>query len=296
MKSYRQGLKVWSKWCHRYQDVLPSPAKAIDFTFFIVPVVQENGRYRRIQQAFNAVSWLHKIAGAPNPCDTGLMRSVKEAAKRILKKPTIKKCPIKPRHLRLLVHNFATSDLKSLRVPTIALLSYAGFLRYDEAIKIRRSDIQFKHTFLTLFVESSKTDQERNGETVYIARTRKATCPYDMLRSYISIANIPPDDDNYIFRPLVRLKAGHRMKDARKPISYTTARECVMEAIGSIGLNRKMFGTHSFRRGGATQSAKRGISDRLFKKHGRWKSDNAKDGYVSEDLAERLSVTRNLGI
>ena len=68
-----------------------------------------------------------------------------------------------------------------------------------------------------------------------------------------------------------------------------------MEAIQAIGLNRKLFGTHSFRRGGATHAAGHGISDRLFKKHGRWKSDNAKDGYVSEDMDTRLSVTRNLG-
>ena len=69
-----------------------------------------------------------------------------------------------------------------------------------------------------------------------------------------------------------------------------------MGAIRTIGLDRAMFGMHSFRRGGATEAARRGISDRLFKKHGRWKSDNAKDGYVSEDLETRLSVTKNLGV
>jgi hypothetical protein len=46
----------------------------------------------------------------------------------------------------------------------------------------------------------------------------------------------------------------------------------------------------SLRSGGATAAANAGLSDRLFKKHGRWCSDNAKDGYVHENLHYILSV------
>ena len=81
-----------------------------------------------------------------------------------------------------------------------------------------------------------------------------------------------------------------------KPIAYTSTRDTVMAAVQDIGLNRKLFGLHSFRRGGASEAARRGGPDRLFKKHGRWKSENAKDGYVSEDTETRLTVSRNLGI
>lgn len=47
---------------------------------------------------------------------------------------------------------------------------------------------------------------------------------------------------------------------------------------------------------GATAAASANIEDRIFKKYGRWKSDRAKDGYVKENIQERLSVTKNLGI
>jgi hypothetical protein len=33
-----------------------------------------------------------------------------------------------------------------------------------------------------------------------------------------------------------------------------------------------------------------------FLPHGRWKSENAKDGYVCEDLQRKLSVSKNLGL
>ena len=69
-----------------------------------------------------------------------------------------------------------------------------------------------------------------------------------------------------------------------------------MNGLGSIGINKKFFGTHSLISGGATAAAKFGVPDRLFKQHGRWKSENAKDGYVERSLKELLSVSKNLGI
>ena len=56
------------------------------------------------------------------------------------------------------------------------------------------------------------------------------------------------------------------------------------------------FGLHSLRAGGATAAANAGVPDHLFKHHGRWKSENAKDGYVKDDAASRLGVSKSLGL
>ena len=56
------------------------------------------------------------------------------------------------------------------------------------------------------------------------------------------------------------------------------------------------YGLHSLTSGGASAAYKCDISDRLYKVHSRWNSENAKDGYVCEDLEKRLSVSKNLGI
>ena len=48
------------------------------------------------------------------------------------------------------------------------------------------------------------------------------------------------------------------------------------------------YGLHSLRSGGASAVYKCDVSDRLFKVHGRWKSENAKDGYVYEDLEKTI--------
>ena len=78
-------------------------------------------------------------------------------------------------------------------------------------------------------------------------------------------------------------------------ISYTRARELIKDAFRDItGVSK--ISVHSLRAGGGTSAANAGIADRLFKRHGRWASENTKDGYVKDDFNSRLSVTKSLGI
>ena len=70
----------------------------------------------------------------------------------------------------------------------------------------------------------------------------------------------------------------------------------MLNLISSIGLDQRLFGLHSLRSGGASAAANNGISDRLFKRHGRWKSEKAKDGYIKDNITELLSVSLNLGL
>ena len=53
---------------------------------------------------------------------------------------------------------------------------------------------------------------------------------------------------------------------------------------------------HSLRAGGATKAADTGVEDRLFKRHGHWKSESAKVGYVKDYLECHLGVSKGLGI
>ena len=79
------------------------------------------------------------------------------------------------------------------------------------------------------------------------------------------------------------------------PTSYVeVGGEIVLRALSSLGYEREKFGLHSLRSGGATLAANNGISDRLFKRHGRWKSETAKDGYIKDNLDALLSVSRSL--
>ena len=64
----------------------------------------------------------------------------------------------------------------------------------------------------------------------------------------------------------------------------------------SFNTSRIKFGLHSLRSGGVSEAAHNRIPQRLIKAHGRWKSDIAKDGYIKENMRNRLSVSKNLNI
>ena len=69
----------------------------------------------------------------------------------------------------------------------------------------------------------------------------------------------------------------------------------MLEAFKDIVPDISAICTHSLRSGGAT-AAISGVPDRLFKRHGRWASESAKDEYVQDSLSSRLSVSKALGI
>ena len=75
----------------------------------------------------------------------------------------------------------------------------------------------------------------------------------------------------------------------------------MLEAFKDIAPDISVIGTRSLRSGGRrgggkAAAANAGMSDRLFKRHGRWSSDSAQDGYVKDSLFLRLSISQVLGL
>ena len=79
-------------------------------------------------------------------------------------------------------------------------------------------------------------------------------------------------------------------------LSYTRMSELLKEKLQQLGFPVGEYSLHSLRSGGATTAGEAGIPDRVFKRHGRWKSDKAKDGYVQDSLEKHLTVLQSLGL
>ena len=63
-----------------------------------------------------------------------------------------------------------------------------------------------------------------------------------------------------------------------------------------MGFPTQQYGLHNLHSGEAIAASNSGVQDKLFKSHGRWQSETAKDGYVDDSLKARLSVTDSLGL
>ena len=91
------------------------------------------------------------------------------------------------------------------------------------------------------------------------------------------LANIDTSkaSSDYLFKPLVQVRSGFKLIEKVKSLSNTRARESV------VGLLMKF---HSFRAGGAMAAPNAQVPDRCWKRHGRWRSDSAKDDYVEDSI------------
>lgn len=118
-----------------------------------------------------------------------------------------------------------------------------------------------------------------------------------ILKEYLNMFSIDPMSNEFIFRQLIRTKKSYKLACNNKPISYSTFRDHLRKSLRGFVSDPQVYGTHSFRsRGGASAAANSGVPDRVFQRHGRWKSASAKDGYVKDSTDVKLSVSRSLGL
>lgn len=232
------------------------------------------------------------MSGFPSISKHPLCVAVLNSGKRNYSKKNRKE-PLTTLHLsqmaKILTENHSLSNLRLL---AIVLLTFAGFFRISETLSIRASHVTYSEDHIQILLPSSKTDVFRDGNTVLIAQTGNITCPCTALLRYLDAAKIPIISDDYIFRGII--KKGNSESLTSRKLSYTRARENLLSTIKLIGLNPKLYGTHSLRSGGATKASETGVSPDLLKSHGRWRSENAKMRYIKSSTSRRLSVSKSL--
>ncbi|KAL5499334.1 hypothetical protein EMCRGX_G010728 [Ephydatia muelleri] len=194
-------------------------------------------------------------------------------------------------HLAMVEAAGPAPSLAEVRLLAVYLVAYAGFMRCEELVKLRGCDVTFNAEGMVVKIESSKTDQYREGAYLVIAHTGQVIWPVAMMERYCLMGEVDHTSQAKLFRGIVHAKSGERLrKDGG--LSYTTLRELLVETLAQLGFDPALFGMHSLRAGGATAAANAGVEeDRLFKRHGRWKSESAKDGYVKDSLDRRLKVS-----
>lgn len=296
-KKYENSFIRWKNWafCNGFgrSDILP--AKPLSVSLYLCSLIQSANGSSSIISAFYGIKRFHDLYDLKSPTESKLVQNVLEAGKRILAKPCSKKEPVTigiltDLYKRLYVENNA----KNQRIICACLIAYAGFLRSSELLNILVSDIVFDKEYMGIFMESSKTDKYRDGAWIIIARTGTVLCPVMNVEKYIHWARLK--DTHYLFCNLSKVKNGYISRESNKKMSYSNLRDQFKVALKPHVPDIKKYCLHSLRSGGATAAAQNGIKDRLFKRHGRWLSDTAKDGYVKDSLKERLSVSLALGL
>jgi hypothetical protein len=192
------------------------------------------------------------------------------------------------------------SAIVDLIFATYVSLCIAGFFRHPDTIGIFADENGWFDNHLELFIQTRTNDQLRFGSIIVIAFGNTPACPAKLVKRFITEAHL---DGKHV--PLFQGFNGQRNSPTRystvKPSTTTSAATTCSNASAKatampLGEVTKRYGTQSMHGGGATTVANMEIPDRLFKRHGGWCSDSAKDRYVADSLEKRLAVTQALGL
>lgn len=297
--SYRRAFARWKEFAAAKEEIDAFPAKTEHVALYLQHLLDSTQSYSVVDSAIYALQWAHNLAGLPSPVDASIIRDISKAAKKMNGARVVnRKQAVTADMIGTLVSASNLSNLLELRNVCIFVLAFAGFFRINEVLHIKYGDVRFQSSYVAIDVTSSKTDQLRKGSEVVIASGSSVdTCPVNILRRYLTeVERYPIESSHYIFRPLSKCRTGHKLVSVNKPISYSSIRGYFKRSFKDIVLDVSQFGTHSLRAGGASAAANAGVQDRLFQRHGRWKTVSAKNGYVEDSLDSRLSVSRMLGI
>ena len=295
-KKYLGAYRRWKVWADARQGVPSFPVKEVHLVLYMQHLSESTGSKAAVEEAVHALSWLHGLAGLQPLGGLPLVQTTLEGLKRTLARPKVRKEPITADMLKAMVEAAGpVPSLTEIRLLAVCLLAFAGFMRCDELVKLKCDDITFNSESMVVRVQSYKTDQYRDGASLVIARTGLPTCPVAMMERYFYRGELESTHKGFVFRGVTPTKAGERLRKTGG-LSYTRLRELLLSKISQLGYDPTLFSMHSLRAGGATAAANAGVEDRLFKRHGRWKSETAKDGYVKDSVERRLEVSKQLGI
>ena len=294
---YNQGWRGWVRWAEQKSEVKIRPAHPFYVAIYLNHLLFVNRKKGSITAAFYGIRW---TVGLASPTDNPLVQLAYEGCTRSCRGTKQKKDAMLTDTVKNLVDLFAGKpfNLMNQRFLMVCLLGFSGFFRIKELLKVQLKNLTFTKDHLTIFLEQSKVDQHRHGENVYIARTGTKYCPVSFTENFLKDAgfHIIQNEESFIIPRLFKTKKGHTACKT-KGISYTTIRENFAENIRVIE-QRRNYGLHSLRSGGASAAAQNGVSDRLISKQGRWSSTStkARDGYIEDNMQSRLSVTRALSL
>ena len=292
---YFNYFRRWKQFAERigYRDL---PAEPIHVALYITHLLDSGSSSHVVNHSIYSIKWMHTVNNFPDPTENGYVKSLQEAAKRIATPRVHRKDPVTTEMLIELCDLHANcNDLLVIRDLTMALISFSGFLRFDELSNLKCNDIVIHEDYISIFIHKSKTDRYRQGNEIVMAKGSSSACPMLMLLKYISMAGISLNSSQFLFKPVYRSKGIAKLIYKDKKLSYTAAKESVLSRLRSVRPDSNL-GLHSLRSGGATAAVAGDVSERCIKRHGRWKCDSSKDMYIVDQLDSRLSVSKQLGL
>jgi integrase len=242
-----------------------------------------------VERRLTAISQAHQLAGYPNPIEDTLVRTVMAGIRRVKGTTQKGKDPLSPELLRKMFAD-SSHDLRSVRNRALLLLGFAGALRRSELVGLQYQDLRFTEDGLVFTIRHSKTDQEREGQTVGIPYgSHPETCPVRAVRTWLDRSEV---GSGSLFRAIGRW--GREVTD--RPICDHQLAKIIKTLARRAGLDPGAFSGHSLRSGLATSAAEGGATERSIMEQTRHKSLEQVRQYIRRGSLFRDNAAARSGL
>lgn len=296
-KKYGYSFKTWSEFVNiKGGIIIPSDPHLV--ALFLTHRIEQGDSFNTLGTYVYAIKWFNERKGKEFNNQHPHIRNVLEAAKRIMPRKKINRKDVITTDaiVRMCDKYKGSNDLSILRDLCYIVISFAGLLRFSEVVALKASNFKFLRSHCEIYIEKSKCDQYRDGHKIVLAHGKTSACPVSNTKKYFKAAKIEEGSEVYIFRKISKSR-GKQKLIVGKHVCYSTMRKAIVTRLKSVRGNEGLdIGLHSLRASGATAAVKAGVSERCLKRHGRWKSDSAKDRYVEDSLAARLAVSGSMNL
>jgi integrase len=162
--------------------------------------------------------------------------------------------------------------VKAARDRALLLVGFASAMRRSELVGVMVDHITHLPNGLEIFLPSSKTDQDRQGRTVFIPHANGDRCPGRALVNWLEIAGM---QEGYVFRAVTR-----HDRIARHGLSPQSVALVVKASVARVGGDSKKVSGHSLRAGYCTSAAERGLQPWQIREQTGHKSDVTLAKYI----------------
>jgi integrase len=221
-----------------------------------------------LEQTMAAITYFCQAAGVICP-NSGTLSRLTKGFKAAYGKPAVQKTPLTVENIHSMVDlAYSSNDIVTMRSALIASVTFLQCLRFSEFVDIRVSDVKRVDNKFIVNVRSSKTSKKGFTFEIEIDQ-RNRYCSGVLFLNYLLKAGISLSGiDRPLFGRLITSSSGYSTHV--KAVTKSTLSSQFKKLLSAIGLDPTKYGTHSCRRGHATESAAQGASVSSLRQAGRW--------------------------
>jgi len=162
--------------------------------------------------------------------------------------------------------------VKAARDRALLLVGFASAMRRSELVAVMVDHMTYLPSGVEIFLPHSKTDQERQGRTVFVPYANGDRCPVRALTQWLHIAEIK---EGFVFRAVTR-----HDRIARHGLSAQSVALVVKSSVARVGGDAEKVSGHSLRAGYCTQAAIAGLQPWQIREQTGHKSDVTLAKYI----------------